>query len=83
MARHLSPTRRVVVPTSRQSASATGPSVEKIRDLVREVLGELNLSLGKLYACEGRPSIPPEQLLSALLLQVFYGIRSERQLMEQ
>src|ERR1700732_363224 len=31
----------------------------------------------------GRPSIPPEQLLSALLLQVFYGIRSERQLMEQ
>ena len=32
---------------------------------------------------EGRPSIPPEQLLSALLLQVFYGIRSERQLMEQ
>ena len=34
-------------------------------------------------ASEGRPSIPPEQLLSALLLQVFYGIRSERQLMEQ
>src|SRR5208283_3775312 len=46
-------------------------------------LGELNRSLGKLYASEGRPSIPPEQLLSALLLQVFYGIRSERQLMEQ
>ena len=46
-------------------------------------LSELNRSLGKLYASEGRPSIPPEQLLSALLLQVFYGIRSERQLMEQ
>jgi hypothetical protein len=44
---------------------------------VRDVLGE------KLYAREGRPSIPPEQLLSALLLQVFYGIRSKRQLMEQ
>src|SRR5664280_223069 len=43
----------------------------------------LNRSLGKLYASEGRPSIPPEQLLSALLLQAFYGIRSERQLMEQ
>ena len=57
--------------------------MRKIRELVREVLGELNRSLGKLYACEGRPSIPPEQLLSALLLQVFYGIRSERQLMEQ
>ena len=47
------------------------------------MLGELNRSFGKLYASEGRPSIPPEQLLSALLLQVFYGIRSERQLMEQ
>ena len=57
--------------------------LRKIRELVRDVLGELNLSLGKLYASEGRPSIPPEQLLSALLLQVFYGIRSERQLMEQ
>jgi Transposase domain (DUF772) len=40
------------------------------------------VGLGRLYASEGRPSIPPEQLLSALLLQVFYGIRSERQLME-
>jgi transposase len=57
--------------------------LRKIRELVREVLSELNRSLGKLYASEGRPSIPPEQLLSALLLQVFYGIRSERQLMEQ
>ena len=57
--------------------------LRKIRELVREVLVELNRSLGNLYASEGRPSIPPEQLLSALLLQVFYGIRSERQLMEQ
>ena len=57
--------------------------LRKIRELVRDVLGELNRTLGKLYASEGRPSIPPEQLLSALLLQVFYGIRSERQLIEQ
>jgi transposase len=57
--------------------------LRNIRELVRDVLGELNRSLAKLYASEGRPSIPPEQLLSALLLQVFYGIRSERQLMEQ
>src|SRR3974377_403020 len=57
--------------------------LRKIRERVREVLSELNRSLSKLYASEGRPSIPPEQLLSALLLQVFYGIRSERQLMEQ
>ena len=57
--------------------------LRKIRALVRDVLNELNRSLGRLYASEGRPSIPPEQLLSALLLQVFYGIRSERQLTEQ
>src|SRR5512132_1474684 len=57
--------------------------LRKIRDLVRDVLSDLSRSLGRLYASEGRPSIPPEQLLSALLLQVFYGIRSERQLMEQ
>ena len=57
--------------------------LRKVRELVRAVLGELSRSLSKLYAIEGRPSIPPEQLLSALLLQVFYGIRSERQLMEQ
>jgi transposase len=57
--------------------------LRNIRELVREVLSELSRALGQLYASEGRPSIPPEQLLSALLLQVFYGIRSERQLMEQ
>ncbi|MGH7261845.1 MAG: IS5 family transposase [Nitrospiraceae bacterium] len=57
--------------------------LRQIRGLVRAVLQDLSHSLGKLYASEGRPSIPPEQLLSALLLQVFYSIRSERQLMEQ
>src|SRR6202521_695439 len=53
------------------------------RELVRGVLKKLGPSFGKPYSSPGRPSIPPEQLLSALLLQVFYGIRSERQLMEQ
>jgi hypothetical protein len=52
-------------------------------NLSRIFLSDLNRSFGRLYASEGRPSIPPEQLLSALLLQVLYGIRSERQLMEQ
>ena len=61
----------------------TSHPLRKVRELVRQVLVDLNRSFGKLYASEGRPSIPPEQLLSALLLQVFYGIRSERQLMEQ
>ncbi len=68
------------------SAEARVPKnhpLRRIRELVRAVLSELTGSLGRLYASEGRPSIPPEQLLSALLLQVFYGIRSERQLMEQ
>jgi transposase len=57
--------------------------LRRIRPLVREVLTELSASLGRLYAHEGRPSVPPEQVLSAMLLQVFYGIRSERQLIEQ
>jgi transposase len=57
--------------------------LRKVRELVGEVLGELNHTFGKLYSHEGRPSLPPEQLLSALLLQAFYSIRSERQLMEQ
>src|SRR5688572_22237788 len=60
-----------------------GHPLRKVRELVREILKGLNRSFSKLYSHEGRPSIPPEQLLSALLLQVFYGIRSERQLMEQ
>jgi transposase len=54
-----------------------------VRDLVRDVLNRLSRGLGRLYSTEGRPSIPPEQLLGALLVQVLYGIRSERQLMEQ
>jgi transposase len=57
--------------------------LRKVRSLVGEVLKGLSRSLSRLYSHEGRPSIPPEQLLSALLLQVIYGIRSERQLMEQ
>ena len=54
-----------------------------IRTLVNEVLGALDGEFAKLYADSGRPSIAPERLLRALLLQAFYTIRSERQLMEQ
>ena len=54
-----------------------------IRRLVDAVLTELSPALEGLYAREGRPSIPPERLLRALLLQAFYTVRSERQLMEQ
>jgi transposase len=54
-----------------------------IRELVDAALRELSRSFDRLYAREGRPSIPPERLLRALLLQAFYTVRSERQLMEQ
>jgi len=54
-----------------------------IRALVNEVLGALDGDFTELYAESGRPSIAPERLLRALLLQAFYTIRSERQLMEQ
>ncbi len=54
-----------------------------MRRLVDPLLIELSPRLQELYSVLGRPSIPPEQLLRALLLQVLYTIRSERQLMEQ
>ncbi len=54
-----------------------------IRELVDAALKELSPAFNKLYARDGRPSIPPERLLRALLLQVFDSVRSERQLMEQ
>src|SRR5437867_2954804 len=66
-----------------ESRIPAGHPIRRIRELVRDVLKSMNGTFGKLYAHEGRPGIPPEQLLSALLLQVLYGIRSERQLMEQ
>src|SRR3970040_986455 len=57
--------------------------VRAIRRLVDRSLAELSRQFDALYARRGRPSIPPEQLIRALLLQVLYGIRSERQLMER
>jgi transposase len=54
-----------------------------IRRIVNEVLAALDREFAELYAAQGRPSIAPERLLRALLLQAFYTIRSERQLMEQ
>jgi len=54
-----------------------------IRDLVNAALGRLDAAFSKLYADEGRPSIPPERLLRASLLQLLYTIRSERHLMER
>jgi transposase len=54
-----------------------------IRKLTDEVLRSLNGDFDQLYSETGRPSIAPEYLLRALLLQVFYSVRSERLLVEQ
>jgi len=61
----------------------TDHPLRPIRALVDEALEVLSPEFEGLYAKVGRPSIPPEKLLRALLLQAFYSVRSERQLMEQ
>lgn len=54
-----------------------------IRQMTDRVLQELSPQFAQLYATQGRPSVPPEQLLRALLLQALYTVRSERLLIEQ
>jgi transposase len=54
-----------------------------IREIVNAALARLDSAFDKLYASEGRPSIAPERLLRAALIQILFSIRSERQLMEQ
>src|ERR671912_2276841 len=54
-----------------------------IRTVVHEALCALEREFAPLYARSGRPSIAPEKLLRAMLLQAFYSVRSERQLMER
>ena len=54
-----------------------------VRIMVDQALAGLDGVFGAMYATTGRPSIPPKQLLRALLLQIFYSIRSEALLIEQ
>jgi len=61
----------------------TDHPLRAIRHMADQALAELSSDFDALYARRGRPSIPPEQLIRALLLQVLYAIRSERQLMER
>src|SRR5712671_2805397 len=70
---YVSPERRI---------PATHP-LRPIREMTDEVLRQLSRRFAGLYAKAGRPSIAPERLLRALLLQVLYSVRSERMLMEQ
>src|ERR1700732_5225936 len=54
-----------------------------IRVMVDEILAQLSRRFDSMYASAGRPSIPPEKLLRAQLLQMLYSVRSERLLMEE
>jgi transposase len=62
---------------------SAGHPMRRIREMADVALKALSPEFDRLYSKVGRPSIPPERLLRALLLQYFYGIRSERLLMEQ
>lgn len=60
-----------------------GHPLRAIREIVNAALASLTKDFEAIYSTTGRPSIPPERLLRALLLQAFYGIRSERQILER
>jgi transposase len=68
--------------SSEQRVPADHP-LRPIRQMVDEVRHGLSLQFAALYARSGRPSIAPEKLLRALVLQLLYSVRSERQLIEQ
>ena len=57
--------------------------LRKIRQIVNDALASLDGDFDVLYSTEGRPSIAPERLLRASLIQILFSVRSERQLMEQ
>ena len=58
-------------------------AIRKIHSMIEPILGEMDGDFEELYSRTGRPGIPAEQLLKALLLQILFTIRSERQLVEQ
>jgi transposase len=60
-----------------------GHPLRKVREITDRVLDKMSDSFGRMYSKMGRPSIAPEKLLRALLLQILYTVRSERMLMEQ
>jgi transposase len=57
--------------------------LRKIRQIVNDALASLHNDFDQLYSADGRPSIAPERLLRASLIQILFSVRSERQLMEQ
>src|SRR5258707_15563013 len=73
ISRYISPETRVLA----------DPALRLIRKMVDEILKEMSPQFAKLYSAVGRPSIAPERLFRALLLQIFFSVRSERMLIEQ
>lgn len=57
--------------------------LRKVREIVNDALASLDTEFDRLYSSEGRPSIAPERLVRASLIQILFLVRSERQLMEQ
>ncbi len=57
--------------------------LRKIRQVVNDALASLDADFDRLYSADGRPSIAPERLMRASLIQILFSVRSERQLMEQ
>jgi transposase len=57
--------------------------LRKVRSVVNDALATLDAEFSRLYSAEGRPSIAPERLLRAALIQILFSVRSERQLMDQ
>jgi len=68
---------------SSESRIPTDHPLRATREMTDRALAQLDRKFRALYSRTGRPSVPPEQLLRALLIQVLYSIRSERMLMEQ
>jgi len=68
---------------SPEGAVPSDHPLRPIRTIVNRVLAELSPEFAKIYSAYGRPSIPPEKLLRALLLQAFFSVRSEPLLLEQ
>ncbi len=68
---------------SREARVPQEHPLRPLRQMANQALRELSRDFQAMYSSEGRPSIPPEKLLRALLLQVLDTIRSERLLMEQ
>ena len=60
-----------------------GHPIRRIKPMVDRALAQMSSTFDRMYAADGRPSIPPEHLLKACLLMALYSVRSERQFCER